>query len=308
MELVRNSHNLQQHHQECVVSIGNFDGVHIGHQAVIRQLRQFASRMGLPAVVMIFEPQPLEYFAPQTAPARLTGFRDKLIWLKQEAIDRVVCLKFQDSLARLSADEFIRRLLVEGLDVKHLVVGDDFRFGRGRTGDFSMLKESGKHYGFEVVATETLTVNGHRVSSSRIRDLLAAGEMDEAAVLLGRAYNISGRIVHGDKRGRELGFPTANILLKRNKTPLLGVYAVRVYGLDEEPLQGVVNIGTRPVFDGTRLLLEVHILDFNGDIYGSHIRVDFLKFLRREQKFTTVAELQAQVSRDIAAARSFFRG
>ena len=307
MELVRDTHNLQRHHQECVVSIGNYDGVHIGHQAVIRQLREVASGLGLPAVVMIFEPQPLEFFAPATAPARLTGLRDKLIWLQEQNIDRVFCLKFQASLAKLEAGEFIYRLLVQGLDVKHLVVGDDFRFGKGRRGDFHLLQEYGRQYGFDVVATETLYVGGKRVSSSRIRELLAAGDLDSAAELLSRPYNISGRVVHGDHRGRELGFPTANIMLRRNKSPLHGVYTVQVTLANGTRYSGVANVGTRPVFDGKRFLLEAHLLDFSGDLYGEHLRVDFLRFIRPEMKFETVSALCDQIHRDIATAEQQHR-
>jgi len=307
MELVRYLHNVKDHHQGCVLSIGNYDGVHLGHQAVIRQLKQCAVELGLPAVVMIFEPQPLEFFSPETAPARLTSLRDKLLWLKQQQVDRVVCLRFQDSLARLTAREFVEQLLVKRLDVRYLVVGDDFRFGRGRTGDFQGLQEFGREFGFTVVATETLNFDGTRVSSSRIRTLLAAGSMDAAAALLGRPYTISGRIIHGDKRGGTLGFPTANLPIERSKTPLLGVYAVRITGVAAgRYYMGVVNIGTRPVFDGREVLLEVHILDFEGDIYGRHIQVEFLKFLRSEVKFGSVAELCTAIGQDIREAREFF--
>jgi len=302
MELVRDLHNLQSHHQECVVSIGNFDGVHIGHQAVIRQLREIASAYRLPAVVMIFEPQPLEYFSPENAPARLTGLRDKLLWLQEQHIDRVFCLKFSAALANLEAEEFVSRLLVQGLDVKHLVVGDDFRFGRGRRGDFSLLRQYGKKYGFAVIATETHCADGVRVSSSRIRELLHEGNLKSAAGLLGRPYNISGRVVHGDHRGRDLGFPTANILLKRSKSPLHGVYSARVTLPDGARRSGVVNLGTRPVFDGRRFLLEAHLPGFSGDLYGAHLRVEFLRFIREEQKFSSVSDLCDQIRRDIETA------
>lgn len=308
MELIRYLHNLQGHHQGCVVTIGNFDGVHLGHQAVIAQLRGYAGQLGLPAVVMIFEPQPLEFFSTEMAPSRLTDLRDKIEWLREHGIDRVICLRFHGGLASLTAEQFVERLLVDGLGAELIVVGDDFRFGQGRQGDFQLLKRLGGRYGFDVKATDTLITDGIRISSSRIRECLNGGRLDEAAALLGRPYSISGRVIHGDKRGRELGFPTANIRLKRAKSPLLGVYAVRVLGLDGKIHKAVANIGTRPMFDGGRLLLEVHLLDFSKEIYGEHLHVEFLKRLREESKFDTLEILRAQIASDIDEARSFFSG
>lgn len=305
MELIRYIHNLKPHHQGCVVTIGNFDGVHLGHQAVIQQLKDYAKDMGLPAVVVTFEPQPLEYFSAETAPARLTSFREKIEWLNQHGIERVVCLRFQASLAALSAEQFVEKLLVKGLAVKRIVVGDDFRFGKGRKGTYQSLQSFGVRYGFDVVSTETLIMQGDRVSSSRIRDALKEGSLQEARALLGRPYCMSGRVVHGDKRGRELGFPTANISLNRRMSPLLGIYAVRVEGLAEESLDGVAYIGTRPVFDGKRLLLEVHLLDYSEEIYGQHLQVKFYKRLRSEMKFDSVDQLRTQIDRDIEHARDY---
>ncbi|MFQ5661313.1 MAG: bifunctional riboflavin kinase/FAD synthetase [Gammaproteobacteria bacterium] len=307
MELIRYLHNIKDRHHGCVATIGNFDGVHLGHQAVFQQLRRHALRLKLPAVVMIFEPQPLEYFSPDTAPARLTGFREKIEWLQEHGIDRVICLRFQQSLAALSAEQFVEQLLVQALGVRYVIVGDDFRFGHGRQGNFRMMQAFGRRYGFEVVATETLSSDGTRVSSSRIRDLLTAGRLEQAKNLLGRPYTISGRVIHGDERGRKLGFPTANMALKRRLSPLLGVYVVLVKGLREGIYNGVANIGTRPVFDGKQLLLEVHLLDFNGDIYGQHLHVEFLKHLRAEKNFASVDQLCAQMETDIEEARAFFK-
>ena len=306
MELVRYLHNLKERHRGCVVTIGNFDGVHLGHQAVIRQLNGLAVKLDLPAVVMIFEPQPLEFFSPGKAPPRLSSFREKVVWLREHGIDRVICLHFHRALAELSARDFVQRLLVGQIGAKYVIVGDDFRFGKGRTGDLTLLQDMGRDLGFDAVSTETLMGNGERVSSSHIRALLAQGEMDIAGKLLGRPYSMIGRVIHGDKRGRHLGFPTANIAIKRSKPPMLGVYAVQVEGLHEVVYNGVANIGTRPVFQGKQVLLEVHMLDFDGEIYGKHLQVNFLKRLRSEQKFDSIELLTDQIGEDVRDARSFF--
>lgn len=289
-----------------MITIGNFDGVHTGHQAVIRQLQQYARQVSLPTVVVTFEPQPLEYFSPETAPARLTSLREKMEWLSEHGIDRVLCLRFQRSLAELPAGDFVEQLLVRGLGAKYIVVGDDFRFGKGRAGDFRFLQSLQERFGFRVLETETLITGGERVSSSRIRELLTAGCLQEVVPLLGRSYSMSGRVIRGDGRGRQLGFPTANIALKRNKSPLMGVFAVRVEGLDGREYEGVANLGTRPVFLGNQVLLEVHLLDFSGDIYGRHMHVNFDRRIRAEQKFASAQELVAQIEQDILSARQYY--
>lgn len=306
MELVRNFHNLKSRHRGSVITIGNFDGVHTGHQAVIRQLQQYAREVALPTVVVTFEPQPLEFFAPQAAPARLTSFREKMEWLNEHGIDRVVCLRFQQSLAELPAEDFVEQLLVRGLEASYIVVGDDFRFGKGRVGDFKLLQAMQEKYHFRVLSTDTLMADGGRVSSSRIRGLLTEGRLREVKSMLGRTYSMSGRVIHGDNRGKQLGFPTANIALKRNKSPLLGVFAVRVEGLDGRVYPGVANLGTRPVFAGKQVLLEVHLLDFNRDIYGRHLHVNFDHRIRAEQKFSSVEELVAQIDKDIESTRRYY--
>lgn len=306
MKLIRDLHNLKTSHRPCVATIGNFDGVHLGHQAIIRQLRQHADEADLPAVVITFEPQPLEFFAPQSAPARLTPFREKLELLCAAGVDWVFCLRFQQSLASIPAETFVTELLVEGLGIRRIVVGDDFRFGKGRAGDFSLLKHLGGECGFSVIPTETLYHDGMRVSSSRIRTFLAEGDFDSAASLLGRPYYISGKVMHGDKRGMELGFPTANIALKRKTSPLSGIYAVRVHGLGDAVYDGVANIGTRPVFNGETELLEVYLLDFNDTIYGRRIRVEFLKYIRPERHFDSVDALLERMRQDVQAARQYF--
>ena len=306
MELVRGLHNLRPRHRGCAVTIGNFDGIHRGHQAVLEQLSRSARELQLPLTVITFEPQPLEFFNPDTIPPRLTRLREKLEAMREFDVDRVVCLRFDEYLAGLSADEFIRVILVDGLDVRHLVVGDDFRFGRERAGNFALLEQAGARQGFAVVAMQTFDIGGSRVSSTRIRTALEAGDLVAAKTMLGRPYRMSGRVAHGDKRGRTIGYPTANIYLHRAAAPVAGVFAVEMHGLPGAPLQGVANVGTRPTVDGTRSQLEVHLFDFDRDIYGCHVRVSFLHKIREEQRFDSFAALQAQIRRDEERARSYF--
>lgn len=306
MELIRGLHNLRERHYGCVATIGNYDGIHLGHQAVIGQLADEAARLGLPAVVIIFEPQPMEYFVPDRVPARLTRFREKLEALRRFAVDRVLCLGFNRQLAAMTADEFIQRILVEGLGIRYLVVGDDFRFGRDRAGDFQTLLDAGEKHGFQVVNMHTFAIDGERVSSTRIREAMHAGNIHLAEQLLGRDYRMSGRVVHGEKLGRQLGFPTANIFLHRKASPLQGIFVVEVYGLEGEPLPGVASLGTRPTVDGKRVLLEVYLLDFNRGIYGKHIQVSFLHKLRDEAKFASLEALKEQIAKDVQQTREFF--
>jgi len=305
MELIRGLHNLRPYHRGCVATIGNFDGVHLGHQAVLGQLAERAAELNLPAVVITFEPHPREFFARGEVPPRLTRFREKMQALRRFSVARVVCLRFDQALADMPAAEFIRSLLVEGLAVRYLVVGDDFRFGKGRQGDFAMLQETGIAQGFQVAAMHTFNVDGTRVSSTAIRDALARDDLAAAEKLLGRPYRMCGRVVHGDERGRGIGFPTANIHLHRKSSPVSGVYAVEMFGLDEEPLAGVANVGTRPTVGGAESRLEVHLLDFDQDIYGRYVHVDFLHKLRPEQRFDSLEELVAQIRKDAEAARAF---
>ncbi|HKK06500.1 MAG TPA: bifunctional riboflavin kinase/FAD synthetase [Gammaproteobacteria bacterium] len=306
MDLIRGLHNLRSEHRGCVATIGNFDGVHLGHQAVIGQLAEQAARFDLPATVITFEPQPQEYFAPREVPARLTRFREKMIALRRFAVDRVLCLAFNEQLASMPAEEFIRHVLIDGLDVHYLVVGDDFRFGEGRRGDFQMLVDAGAANAFEVVNMHTFTVEGERVSSTRVRYALAQGDLAGAERLLGRAYRMAGRVAHGDQRGRSIGFPTANIHLHRKASPVQGVYAVEMFGLAGEPIPGVANVGNRPTVDGTRTLLEVHLFDFDRDIYGQHVQVSFVHKLRDEIRFESFEALKTQIELDAQRAREFF--
>jgi riboflavin kinase/FMN adenylyltransferase len=306
MELIRGLHNLKPHHRGCAVTIGNFDGVHIGHQAVVRQLAAKAAQLRLPTTVMLFEPQPLEFFRPDGAPARLMRLREKLQALAACGVERVLCVRFDAGFAALTAEEFIQRILIDGLGARYLVVGDDFRFGAGRRGDFDMLADAGRRHGFEVAATHTIIFNGVRISSTRIRECLAAGDFEMAQQLLGRPYAISGRIVHGDKLGRTLGVPTLNIPLRRKVSPLAGVFVVEVSGLRRERLSGVASVGTRPTVGGSRMLLEVHVFDFEADVYGRRVSVDFLHKLREERHFGSLEALRAAMAHDIAQARAFF--
>lgn len=307
MELIRGLHNLTPRHRGCAATIGNFDGVHLGHQAVLGQLAQKASELGLPATVIVFEPQPQEYFHPDAAVPRLTRLREKLQALRRFGVERVLCLRFDDTLASMPPDEFIRRILMEGLGVRYLVVGDDFRFGRGRKGDFTLLQEAGKKHGFPVVPMLTFNIDDARVSSTRVRAALAAGDLAGAEKLLGRPYRMSGRVAHGAKRGRTIGIPTANVYLHRKATPVKGVYVAEVFGLDQEPLHAVANVGTRPTVGGTRGILEVHLLDFDQQIYGRYVHVNFLHKLRDEKRFDSLDELKRNIHLDIDHAREFFR-
>ena len=308
MQIIRGSHNLRPRHRGCVATVGNFDGVHLGHQAVLGQLAEKADELGLPLVVITFEPQPQEYFRPDAAPPRLTRLREKVQALRRYAVDRVLVLRFDARFAAQAPDEFIDRVLVNGLGVRYLVIGDDFRFGRQRAGDFSMLCAAGEQHGFEVVNMHTFSLDSARVSSTRVREALDAGDLNAAEKLLGRPYRMSGRVAHGDEKGRTIGFPTANIHLHRKATPLRGVFAVELYGVHGEPLPGVANLGTRPTVCGMRTLLEVHLFDFERDIYGAHVHVEFLHKLRDEQRFDSFEALKQQIHTDAAQARAFLAG
>lgn len=308
MELIRGLHNLRPRHRGCAVTIGNFDGVHLGHKAVLDQLAGAAAVEGVPALVMVFEPQPNEYFAPERAPARLTRLREKLQALNRDGVDRVLCIRFNQEFAGFSAARFVDEVLVERLATRFLAVGDDFRFGHGRAGDFATLQQAGRRHGFRVVRRDTFSAGGGRVSSTRIRAALEAGDLDGAAALLGRPYGLCGRVAHGHKRGRLLGYPTANVHLHRIKVPVRGVFAVGVTGIGPAPLPGVANVGLRPTVEAGRKvpLLETHLLDFSGDLYGRHVRVDLLHRIRDEMRFDSLDALKARILQDEAAARAWF--
>ena len=291
-----------------VLAIGNFDGVHLGHAALIGRLTECARQRHLTPTVLTFEPHPREFFAPGSAPARLTTVREKLELLAECGATQAVVCPFNAKFAALSADEFVEQVLVQGCQVKHLIIGDDFRFGRGRAGDYAFLQKAGARYGFTVEAMGSVMVDGERVSSSGVRRALAAGDMEHAARLLGRPYVMDGQVLHGQKLGRQLGFATANLRIKHNPLPMAGVFAVKVSGLGDQSLPGVANLGVRPTVGGTtRPLLEVHLFDFDRDIYGAHISVRFVHKLRDEQRFPNFDALKAQIAADAAAARAFFK-
>jgi riboflavin kinase/FMN adenylyltransferase len=304
MQLVRGLHNLKTEHRGSVATIGNFDGVHLGHQSVFRHLMEMGSKLDLPTTVVTFEPQPREFFQPDSAPARLTRLREKLQAIEETGVQRVVVLEFNKRMAAMPAETFVKELLVEGLGVRFLSVGDDFRFGRGREGDFQLLRNMGLAFGFEVENMNTYKLDADRVSSTRIRELLTLGDLTAAAQCLGRPYRICGRVIHGHKRGRTIGYPTLNVNMHRLVSPLHGVYAVKVEGLPPGGLPGVANIGNRPMVDGDhRYLLEVHLFDFNRQVYGEHVSVEFVQKLRDEQRFDSFELLRQQIRHDAAQAR-----
>jgi riboflavin kinase/FMN adenylyltransferase len=306
MKLIRGLHNLTRPLNASAVTIGNFDGVHRGHQLVIEQLQRVARAAGLPTVVIIFEPQPIEFFAPAKAPRRLARFREKIAYLKAQRIDYLLCLHFDATLADLSAEDFVLRILVENLNTRHLVIGDDFHFGKNRLGNFDFLQQNCERFGFSVDETETLMHGGSRVSSTRVRECIQKDDFDGAKELLGRPYSLSGRIAHGKKLGRELGYPTINIKMGDKTLIVKGIFAVRVKGIDNHPLRGVASIGTRPTVNGVDTILEVYILDFDRDVYGSRVVVEFLHKIRDEEKFDSLEELSAQIALDTEQAKAFF--
>ena len=304
MELIRGLHNLAGRHKACALTIGNFDGVHLGHQKILSMLIEKARKLNIDACVMSFEPLPQEYFSADTAPARLTRLREKWCALENTGIDQFLCIRFNHWLADLTAEEFIQQILIDRLHVRYLVIGDDFRFGKGRTGDFEMLKAAGEKYGFDVVNSHSHCLNGERISSTAIRHALANDELQHAQQMLGRPYIICGRVAHGDKRGRTIGFPTANIKLHRHATPLSGVYTVTLSGIDDKPIAGVANIGKRPTVDGEHLQLEVHLFNFDKSIYGEQVCVEFKHKLRNEIRFDSFDLLKEQIIKDSAQAKT----
>ena len=305
MELIRDLHNLRPRHQGCVTTIGAFDGVHHGHQAVLQQLIDKGRELNLPTTVVVFEPLPREYFAPLQAPARLMSFHEKFQAFKALGIDRVLRIRFTPSFQDMGAKEFIHQVFVQGLGARYIIVGDDLRFGRNRGGDFDLLKSEGLIHGFDVVATSTLKIRDDRVSSTRIRKALEESDFELAEMLLGKPYSISGRVIVGQQLGRQLDAPTANIALRRLRAPMSGVYAVEVE-MGQRTFLGVANVGSRPtVDDSLKAILEVHLLDFNEDIYGKKIKVIFRKKIRAEQKFDSIEQLKEQIHKDIDTGRQY---
>ena len=295
----------------CALTIGNFDGVHRGHQALLAQVTASARRLGLEAAVMTFEPHPREYFAQRSgdlskAPARIANLRDKLESLENAGVDRVIVEHFNEHFASMSPDEFTQRVLVDGLHVKWLMVGDDFCYGARRAGNVALLAEAGKHYGFEVHSLPAVLHEATRISSSAVRAALAAGDFEATRALLGHPYSMSGHVIHGQKLGRTLGFPTLNLRVV-HRPALAGIFVVQVHGLADRPLPAVASLGVRPtVEDAGRMLLEVHIFDWNQPCYGKLVRVEFLTRLRDEEKYIDLPTLTAAIERDAQQARAWF--
>ena len=286
------------------LTVGNFDGVHRGHQAMLTRLCEAADDLDLSSAVLTFDPHPREFFAPDSAPPRLSSIRGKLDQFLAAGIARVYVARFDAELAAMSADDFIERVLVQRLGIRWVLVGDDFRFGRGRTGDLAVLRAAART--FSVEAMRTVAIDAERASSTAVRIALAAGELDRAAKLLGHPYAISGRVAHGDKLGASLGFPTANIVL-RHKPALRGIFAVRVHGLGASPRMGVASLGVRPTIKtGARPVLEVFVFDFNEPIYGRRVNVEFLHKLRDEERYPDLETLTRQIEADVAQARAYF--
>ncbi len=307
MEVIRGLHNLRPRHRGCVATIGAFDGVHRGHQAVIRHLLDKASAFALPSTIIVFEPLPREYFSPVEAPARIMSFWEKVRALQALGVDRVLRIRFDEQLRSMSAQRFVDEVFVAGLGVRYVVLGDDFRFGSDRQGDYEFIRQQGARYGYEAGPTPTEALDGERVSSTRIRLALEEADFDEAERLLGRPYSISGKVIYGRQLGKTIGTPTANLELRRLRAPLSGVYAVEVSGGGLNGARGVANVGVRPtVDDSIKANLEVHLLDREIELYGQHIEVTFRCKLRDERKFDSLDELRDNIARDIANTRTWF--
>jgi riboflavin kinase/FMN adenylyltransferase len=308
MSLIRDIDKSRLCNRESVVTIGSFDGVHIGHQAILQQVIDKAKSLDSLSVAMTFEPQPQEYFAAETAPPRLMRLREKIEALLDFGMDLVVCLRFNDQLSSLTATEFVQDILVHGVNTRHLIVGDDFRFGCDRKGDFDTLVTMGQDLGFSVQNTQTVEVESQRVSSTLVRQLLHKSDFDQVSKLLGRPFSINGKVTFGQQLGRELGFPTANVNLNRFRAPLTGVYAVWVdiEGI-EGRLKGAANVGIRPTIgDIEKPILEVHLLDFDRQIYGQRISVEFVNKIRDEQQFTSLEHLSDSISDDVIMIKQWF--
>lgn len=315
MELIRGIHNIRPYHSQSkdgrigtVLTIGAFDGLHSGHQVVLKHLCKSAKTEGLPSLVVTLEPLPREYFSPLDAPPRLMSIREKYEGLTDLGIDRLLVITFNDNLRNMEAVEFIKKVFVEGLRVKHIIVGDDFRFGKDGIGNFELLLRLGREYNFTVEDTATIEQKDQRVSSTRIRKFLERADFLSAKNLLGKPYSISGKVIYGDQLGRDIGVPTANLELHRLRTALSGVYAVNVKIDDIDVwLQGIANVGCRPtVNDSIKAILEVHILNFDKDIYGKRITVRFLKKIRDEEKFESIEILRSQIFKDIDMVKIYF--
>jgi riboflavin kinase/FMN adenylyltransferase len=303
MELIRGAHNIRPRHHGCVASMGNFDGLHLGHQAVLSQLREAAASKGVPSTAIIFEPQPAEYFHPTAQPPRLSALREKLLLFQGFGIDRICVLRFDEYFAAQTAEEFATNTLVDGFGIRELIIGDDFKFGSSRGGDFFALQEFGARYGFTVRRTLSYILDGERVSSTAVRQKLIDGDFIGAGKFLGRRYFIAGRVVHGQHRGRSLGFPTANLKLNRFRAPLNGIYASYVSGLGDTLLPSVTYVGSRPIIEDPTYVVETHVFDYNADFYGRHLKVEFVEKVRGDLPFESFEKLRQQMVVDCADAR-----
>ncbi|MFM1806189.1 MAG: hypothetical protein RL212_448 [Pseudomonadota bacterium] len=295
----------------CALTIGNFDGVHRGHQALLKKLVQTAKEKNIQSCVMTFEPHPIEYFAPEKAPSRILSLRDKLEALAEVGIDQVLVIHFNQHFANLSPTEFVEKILVKGLQVQSILIGDDFHYGAKRAGNFSSLCEAGQKYGFTVERMDTLEENNQRISSSATREALNQGDLNLARQLLGRPYMLSGHVLHGQKLGRTLGFPTLNVSLAnklhRRKPAAQGIFIAQVHGLSDNPLPAVASLGQRPTVDDSgRYLLEVHIFNFNQSVYGKLVRIELLEKIRDEAKYNDLETLKNAIDQDATAAKNYF--
>jgi riboflavin kinase/FMN adenylyltransferase len=302
MELVRGPRNLRERHLGCVATLGTFDGLHLGHQALIQETLECARRLSRPALMVSFEPMPREFLQPHAPPARLTNFRERWRLLQGSGVDALLLLRFTESLRSMSGAEFLG-LLRERLGLQALVVGYDFRFGREGEASAEFLQSMAPSHGFTVHVVPPVRVSGERASSSAVRSALAVGELAGAQVLLGRRYAMRGRVVRGQQLGRELGYPTANMRLRRIRIPLGGIFAVRVHGIGDDALPGVASLGTRPTVGGSEPLLETHVFDFKGDLYGRELEIEFVARIRDELRFDDLDALVAQMHRDAREAR-----
>lgn len=306
-KLIRSTYNITEEEKGGILTIGNFDGVHVGHQALLKKVVEQAQNKQVPAIAITFEPHAFEFFGGENLNIpRLTRLREKFTELAKSNPSGVLILPFNQDIANISAPQFVEEILYKKLTPKHIIIGDDFRFGYQRQGDFNLLRAMGRELGFTVEAMNSVLIDGERVSSTLVRKALQRGDHDYAQKLLGRPYAMQGRVRAGDQLGRQLGFPTANIFLHRQLTPVLGVYTVLVHGLAEQPLPGAANVGTRPTIDGTRTLLEVHLLDFDRDIYGRYVQVEFCTKLRDEEKYPDLEQLRQAIADDVEQTRQYF--
>lgn len=307
MHLFRDITGPQVAPRGSVVCIGAFDGVHLGHRAVLGRVHERAAALNLSAAVVSFEPLPREYFSRSRPVPRLSSAREKIAQCMLSDIDAMLVLRFDAQLAAMSAHAFVERVLVERLGAREVWVGEGFRFGHARSGDLALLETLGRQYGFTAHALQPVVLEGERISSSAIRDALAGGSFELAAHWLGRPFTIGGHVVRGQQLGRKLGYPTANVRLGTRTSPVVGIFAVRVHGIGQTPLPGVASLGVRPTINGKEPLLEAHLFDFDGDLYGKRIQVEFVEKLREEEKFSDLDAMVQQIHRDAAQARTILQ-